>query len=685
VGRVRDESTPMAAAQTRKGFRLDIQGIRGFALVLVLACHAEVPGTAGGFVGLDIFYVLSGFLITGLIVTEIERTGTLSIRDFYARRARRLLPLAVTVLAVIAVLGLLTFPVARLHDVSGDIVSAALYFANWHFMAEFVDYFAFDDGQVSPVQHYWSLSVEEQFYLLWPLLLLAASAWVARAGWGRRGILLVLVAPIGAASLVYSVRYSVVDPQQAYFSTFTRAWELAAGAALFLLLPTGLRLHRAIGWTLAAGGLVVLVVTTVVYDARTPYPGWQALLPVGATAAVIIAGTATTMTAPIKVLTLAPMQFLGRISYAYYLWHWPALVFAAALWGQPTTRERVLITLAAAVPTIITHHLIEERFRRSRTLAMRPRRALAIGLSCTAAAVVAGLSLVVLRPGIPTAVESAVAGARVPVSEAIQSKATAVRPSPRDAKDDKGALFDDGCLAKGLRRESKACVYGDPKGRRTVVVFGDSHALQYFPAMRRIARRRGWRLVGLTRASCPIGAVDYQPTCNVWRENTLRRIEREEKPDLVVVSSSTDKRFRVKVGGKRLTRMQSQPLLEAGYARTFRRLARTGARIAVIRDQARAPFDVASCVSEHAGELRRCAFKPRRNPLFAFDARGARQARRNVKVIDPMTILCPRTPRGRRCPAVVGNALVYRDTYHLSATYARTLADWLERRLPRLR
>jgi hypothetical protein len=149
-----------------------------------------------------------------------------------------------------------------------------------------------------------------------------------------------------------------------------------------------------------------------------------------------------------------------------------------------------------------------------------------------------------------------------------------------------------------------------------------------------------------------------------------------------VTSSATDKRFRVKVGGDRLSRTRSQPLLEAGYARTFRRLARTGARVAVIRDQARAPFDVASCVSENRERLRRCTFAPRRNAAYAFDARGARRARRRVKVIDPMTILCPRTPRGRRCPAVVGNALVYRDTYHVSATYARTLADWLAPRLP---
>jgi hypothetical protein len=345
----------------------------------------------------------------------------------------------------------------------------------------------------------------------------------------------------------------------------------------------------------------------------------------------------------------------------------------------------VLVTALAWVPTIISHHLVEERFRRSRSLAARPRRALGLGVACTAAAVLLGVSIVRLRPGLATAPESAVAGALAAQrGEALQERVTAIRPRPADARDDKGPLFDDGCLTKGKDRKSKRCVYGNPRGRRTVVLFGDSHALQYFPPLLRLARQRGWRLVGLTRASCPIGAVDYQPTCNAWRENTLRRILRREKPDLVVTSSATDKRFRVKVAGRRISRRASQPLLEAGYARTFRRLRAAGAKVAVIRDQARAPFEVADCVSENADRLRRCVFRPRRSASYAFDAAGARRARRAVKVIDPMSILCPRTPRGRRCPAVVGNALVYRDTYHLSATYARTLAPWLGRRLPSL-
>jgi peptidoglycan/LPS O-acetylase OafA/YrhL len=680
-----DGDPATSAARTSRGFRRDIQGIRGFALILVLACHAELPGFGGGYVGLDVFYVLSGFLITGLILDELRRTGTVSLRDFYARRARRLLPLAVTVLVATLLAALVLFPVSRLHQVSDDVLAAALYVANWSFIAQQVDYFAFEDGAISPVQHFWSLSVEEQFYLVWPVLLLALAVLAVRLGARRRVVLTGALLVLGGASLWYAIAYTAVDPGRAYFSTLTRGWELALGGVLAVVLPAGLRLPRTLGWALAGGGLGVLVATTIIFTSATPYPGWQALLPAFATVAVMVAGTATRMTAPIRLLAAAPLQTLGRISYAWYLWHWPAIVIAAAVWGPLTVGDRVLVTLASGVPTVISHHLIEERFRRSRTLAARPRRSLALGGGFTTAAVALAFAVVIVRPGLDAAPAGAVTGARSAAAP-LQENVSAIRPTPATARDDRGRMFDDGCLVKGTARTSPSCVYGDPHGDTTVVLFGDSHALQYFPALERIASRRGWRLVGLARASCPIGLVDYQPTCNAWRANTLRRIERRERPDLVIASSATDTRFRVKVDGRRLSRTASEPLLEAGYARTFRRLAAGGTRIAVLRDQGRAPLEVADCVSEHHDDLRRCAFRPRRPWKLAFDVRGARRAHRGVTIIDPIDVLCPRSHGGGRrlCAPVIGNVLVYRDTYHMSATFAATLADWLEGRLPRV-
>jgi hypothetical protein len=201
--------------------------------------------------------------------------------------------------------------------------------------------------------------------------------------------------------------------------------------------------------------------------------------------------------------------------------------------------------------------------------------------------------------------------------------------------------------------------------------------MQYFPALERIALDRGWRLVGLTRGACPVADVTYADPCDAWREHTLRRIEREERPALVVTSSSTADSVRLR--RERLSRRESQPLLIAGYARTLRRLKRTGAKVVVLRDQIKIAFDPPDCVAEHARHLKRCAFARKRIRGNAFDAAGARRAG-GVRIVDPLDALC----RGTRCPSVIGDALVYRDPYHLTATFAATLAPWLARRLPAL-
>jgi peptidoglycan/LPS O-acetylase OafA/YrhL len=677
VGRESPES-PVSGAQTRKGFRLDIQGVRGFALVLVLACHAELPGFAGGYVGLDVFYVLSGFLITGLILHELARRGSVSIARFYARRAKRLLPLAVTVLGFTVVGSALLLSPAQNQQVSGDVLGAALYVVNWHFIAESVDYFAFGETLTSPVQHYWSLSVEEQFYLLWPLTLGIGALAARRLGLGIRRTIALLVVPVAILSLAYSIEFTPGDPRSAYFSTLTRIWELAAGGVLALVLPAGLRLPRPLPAALAGGGLAILVAATIAFAGDTPYPGWRALLPVAATIAIIVAGTAQAVSRPTGLLTRAPLQYLGKISYAWYLWHWPIIIFAGALWGDLGAPALALVTLAAGVPAILSHYAIEEPFRRSRSLGRRPARALALGGTCTVAAVLLAVGLQASRPPLPTASPELAKGAQAVGPRNPQLRTVdALRPNPVDAPTDKGPLFDDGCVLLHDETDSPECAYGNPDSGTTVVAFGDSHALQWFPPLMALAENRDWRLVGLVKAGCVVGMVRYERPCNVWRNKAMRRIIRRERPDLVVVSNSTGRRYQVVHDGRRLDRRASQPVLIAGFARTLRRLVNAGSQVVVIRDQMLAPFNPPECVSQNRDNLRRCTFFSRRKRDRAFDAFGAGRVR-DAKLIDPAGVLCPR----HRCPSVMGRVLVYRDTYHMSATFARTLTPWLRRHLP---
>lgn len=615
-------------------------------------------------------------MITGLILREFDRRGTISIRDFYARRAKRLLPLSAFVLAFIGLMSLLVFGPVRQVEVGGDIFPAALYFVNWHFIGENVDYFASEEGLLSPVQHYWSLSVEEQFYVLWPLLLLMIGSLALRGRRRFRTAMLVVLTPLALASLAYSVHYTGVDPQRAYFSTLTRGWELAFGGILALFLPRAIRLPRLASTMLVAGGIAAITVAAILLKETDPYPGWRAIFPVAGTIMVIVGGSAVARGLAVRFLSVRPLQYLGKISYAWYLWHWPFVVFAIAIWGELSPEWLVIVTLAAWIPSEISHRLIEEPFRRSRYLGLRPNRALAIGAVCTLATVAIGLGINVNRLQIDSATEVEVAGATVVVDGfQPQDRAKKIKPTPLKARDDRGRMYDEGCLVQGDATDSGECEFGRKEAKDTVVLFGDSHALQYFPAMERIADEKEWKLVGLSRGNCLIADVRYRVKCDEWRENALERIERV-RPELVVVSSSTLDRFRVKVAGDELSRGDSQPYLVDGLTRVLERLKRTGAKVTVIRDQARAPLIPAECVAEHPDRLRRCDFEPARRDEWAFDRDAAKRA--GVRLIDPMPILC----KDGRCPVVIGDALVYRDTYHLTATFARTLAPWLEKRLP---
>lgn len=630
----------------------------------------------GGFVGLDVFFVISGFLITGLILGDYRKRGSVSLRYFYGRRAKRLLPMAATVLVFISIGSLILFSTVMQIDTGKDVLAATLYFVNWRFIAEGVDYFAFTEGIVSPTQHYWSLSVEEQFYFLWPLLIIVSIAVATRTFRRPTGVILTMTVLLATASLVYSILYTAADPQSAYFSTLTRGWEILFGAVLAIVLPRSIRLPGFLAGIMVVSGVAVVIATAFIFKDIDPYPGWRALLPVLGTMALIIGGTSVQRGIGIKILAQRPLQYLGKISYAWYLWHWPFVVFAIAIWDDMRPGFLLLATLAAWVPAQISHLLIEEPFRRSKYLNVRPARALAVGGVCMVAALSAGLAISQNRLDVVEAPEEQVQGALAADTGEIQQQVKAIRPSPDKAREDRGKAFEKGCLVIGPTSESGECRFGnkeDPAKR--VVIYGDSHGLQYAPTFGRIAREHDWEVTVLTRGNCLVADTPYRKYCDRWRANALERIEAEQ-PDLTVVSSSTLDRFRLKEGDREMSRIESQPRLVEAMTQTLRRIKRASGKVVLIRDQARAPFLPHECVADHSDRLEECAFEPLRREQWAFDYKGARRA--GVKVIDPMNKLCPR----KKCPSVVGDVLVYRDTYHFSATFARTLAPWLASRLP---
>ena len=668
-----------------RGFRPDIEGLRALALGAVLLCHAGLPLAAGGYVGVDVFFVISGFLITRLLLAELEGTGGVSLANFFARRAKRLLPsLAVVLLAVVALSFLLLTPV-RAVEVSGDVTSSAFYVVNWHFASQSVNYFA-QGGEPSPVQHIWSLAVEEQFYIVWPLLILGVALLCLRLRSAPlRAVLWPTLAAVALISFALGVWLTESQPRAAYFSTFGRAWELALGAMLAALGPLRLRAGAAaaIGWL----GAAAIVAAVLLFDAGTPFPGFAALLPTLGAAALILAGSAelrARSAAPARVLALRPVRYMGRISYVWYLWHWPAVVFATAIWGPLGLAAGLAVTAASIVPSILTHHLVERPLHHSRLLAVRPRRALALGATCTVVGAVAGLTLLNLQPNLAAAPVAEVEGARaLPRQPSPQRFAKAVRPSPMDAREDRSRMFEDGCLVGMKGTHSNRCEYGDTSSRRTVYLFGDSHAMQYFPAIEKLAGKRGWRLVALAKSECTPAAVEVlsettgrrYDQCPVWRERALRRIEAGRKGDLVLMSGASQY-VPLDADGEEIEAEERAETLEEGYVATLRRIHAAGLRTAVIKDPPAAEDDVPSCVSARLHELDRCAFPRVRGEAQEFDARAAERAP-GTRLVDLTDQICPRDV----CRAVIGDALVYRDKSHLSATFAVTLAPSLERGL----
>jgi peptidoglycan/LPS O-acetylase OafA/YrhL len=501
---------------SKEGFRPDVEGLRAVAVGAVLLYHAGVPFAPGGYVGVDVFFVISGFLITGLLLRELESAGTVALARFYSRRAKRLLPLTVVVLAVVVLLSWLLFDPVRMDEVSLGVVASGLYVMNWLLAVRATDYFA-AGLQASPVQHFWTLAVEEQFYLLWPTVLLIVAWWSRRTGRGLRPVLAVTIAAIVVSSLAYSIYSTESQAGAAYFSTLTRVWELALGGMLALVPVSRLgNLPRAWAGLMAWAGLGAIAFSTVRFNDDTLFPGYAALLPTLGTAAVIAAGFATTPgktpAGAARLLTLGPIRHVGRLSYSWYLWHWPPLVFAAALWGSLSPLEGTAVLAASYFPALLTNRLIEKPFLYSEMLTRFPRRALALGGACTSLSVALGLLLFAVTPTVPEAPESQVAGAAtLHNGHALQTSAKAVHPTPREAetKENRPRMYADGCHLDLTEVESPECVYGNPSSDTTVVLFGDSHAMQWFPALNSLARERNWRLVGFTKSACPPPRCTY--------------------------------------------------------------------------------------------------------------------------------------------------------------------------------
>lgn len=703
-------------------FRPDVEGLRGLAVLLVVLFHAGI-GSPGGFVGVDVFFVISGFLISGLLLRELESTGGIDLSRFYARRVKRLLPAAAIVLVVsLAAVWILVDPLDRA-AFELDGASAALSIANLRFAIAAGDYFA-AVASPSPFLHFWSLGVEEQFYLVWPALLILGARAVQRRAGPRAGAAVVL-GLVFITSLIADLVVTGVAVNWAFYSLPTRAFELAAGGLLAVAAGPLSRLPRRLAIAGGIAGISSIVAASQLFDQSLAYPGAYALLPSLGTVAVITAGPAV---ASGRLLSTLPLRWLGRISYSVYLWHWPILVLVPLAVGSALAPWQTLACVGGSlIVGAASWRLIEEPFRRGfRPATTRTRRTVLAGLTAAVALAVASGSLAAatmttfeqggrttdasraaavvpissLPPAIswsptdglatPTPTPTA-SGEPMPATTPATSQTAApaaapvptplidhrrlpdnVQPSLANARSDKELLWFDGCLGfEPATVPSSRCVFGDPGGSFTIALVGDSHASALFPALNAVAKQHGARLVPIVKVACPF--IDMRivdpilkreyTECAAWNVAVVARLA-SIHPGLTIVAMSHW------IYPVRASDNNSSAIGDA----IGRMLAAVTGPAVLLLDTPHSNNDVPVCLSLHVGSIDACATARR----LAMSGHGVIEqiaaAAAQVPTIDLAPAVCPSDP----CPAVLDDMIVYRDSHHLTATFAAALGPVLD-------
>ncbi len=687
----------------RLATRKDIQGLRAVAVGLVVLDHAGVPFLPGGYVGVDVFFVVSGFLITQILVREASVRGTVSLGGFYARRARRILPASTLVLLVTALVSALTLSASRAQDVMEDVLWSSVFAANVHFARLDTDYFSLD-RTLSPVQHYWSLAVEEQFYLVLPLLILllvvvARRRYDAQKSFRSRWVMSAIISALVLDSLVWSIISTQTSPTTAYFSSLTRAWELGAGVLLALAVPRLRMLGRRPRIVMSAAGLVAILVAAVVYDKATPFPGYHALLPVLGTVAVLAAGVGTDGQGLARFLAWRPMTFIGDLSYSIYLWHWPALVLLVPLFAtdDPDWLVKSVLMGGVVLVSMATYYLVEQPFRRGRIPGSRGRIALVLWPVSVGAVVLSTLWVTHYQD--QQMQERAVEAEQYYDSHTEPPTVTAQTASIPLLVHESVALADDGapihfplsnldglrddhwaeaypCFAAFKDVTAPSCELGDADASTTVVAFGDSHMGMWLPALDQMGATDGFKVVPFVKWACPSVEVPtfavrgVEGTCDkfrTWAEDQIRELD----PDVILISN------RVLPPNLDADDSDLVDVWEQGVRTTLQMMSEIAPEVRIFGDVPRVEVDPGDCISARNSTMASCTLDA--TPRSRDGIHATHVAANEVGV--PYVNVEPLTCAQWRCPLVVDQTVVYRDDDHISLTWGRRVTDDLRQRL----
>lgn len=692
--------------------RPDIQGLRALAVLIVVLSHAGVTGFDGGYVGVDVFFVLSGYLITGILLADGIKNGAVSLRKFYIRRAQRILPSATLVLIVTAIASYLILNVVRAKEAIYDAVYSGFFAANIRFADVGTDYFS-QNVPPSPFRHYWSLAVEEQFYIVWPTLLALALFGASRNALTQRwrsdarlrmGLLLALVAVVFLLSLAWSIHQTSNQPQSAYFSTLTRAWELALGAALAIGTVTLSRISPWVRSMMGWGGVFAIAAATVLFSETTVFPGAAALVPTVGAALLIIAEISPTPSpaGPRILLSLRPMRFIGDISYTLYLWHWPILVLAAAHHGEPLSVTTNLVLMAGAIAlSAVTYRLYENPLRRL-TGPRAHRAALASWLAAPVLVMVVAGSLnsraesEILRDKLATAEAQAGATSDRAQVEAEEAASAEIEPEaaeraqalgivkravarsqagqviPRGLSPPVTNLKDSiytlpaGCMAEaGPSTTSEICSMGATGNSQSMVVLGDSHAQMWTGNFDIAASELGYTLRPLIKSGCSpatwAGAVrkDYERACLSWLAWALENV-RKLQPDVAVVVGSYGGDIAIDRGDQAVR----------GIERAVKAISSAADTTVVLGDVPGVERFPVDCLLQSGAVLGTCTFPMSTEFIAMREAVGGVARSLDAPFIDTSGWFCS----AGSCPTVVGMTVAYVDLAHVTEAYAQVVS-----------
>lgn len=664
----------LKGAQDRK-YRPDIEGLRAVAVILVVLYHAGLPWLPGGYVGVDVFFVISGYLITRMLVDELEVNGKISFTKFYARRTRRLLPAAALVSIATLVVAWQWWPVTRVRSVSMDAIYTLLYGVNYRFAAEGTQYMA-ASAPLSPFQHFWSLAVEEQFYFIWPALLLLSSLMLFRRRVSRFSMACVLsVVVIG--SLALSIWQTPNSQTWAFFGLHTRVWELALGALVAVLIPWLLRVPRIIMTLLTWVGLVAVLSSAVILTVHSSYPGYLAVWPVLGTVLIIAGGIAGHSRLGAEgLLSLPPVQFVGTISYSWYLWHWPVLILAPAVLDRKLTAYEIgYAVLLSFVCAVISFYILERPIRQYK---FNGAVVGALSVSFTAAALAVvytlGSSITPVGAAVHTATSSELSQVIVAIKAAESTNQVPKNLNPPlsvASEDGPKSIYENGCNLNLEDKKLKECYFGDLKSKTLIVLYGDSHAAHWLPTFDSAGKAHGWKILLETKSACP--SVDVPEIleefnrmyteCLTWRAAANKRIALL-RPDLVVLSfnGSSDGAFgAVPVDQQWITATGQQ----------IKTLREAGSKVLFLEDTPWPKGNVPECLEKNLNSVQSCQRSLSKSTHEESRRAGLSKIAisSGATVVDPSPWMCAAS-----CPVIVGDILVYKDSSHMTEAFSRWLA-----------